>query len=369
MGTDNPKVSAYVPQVLKDRLKQFTEEHSLSESQAVTTILGQYFGIAPALGRLSEGLLAKGVTLAQMEVFEVKLASLTEFVESRFRQLEETISNLGGLPVVQEVEAIIINNAPVAPLNEPLNELSSELLAQPDEHHDSEPINLEKLNSGGLLSEQEEKITVLDNVENIKGSFLTQENIQNTNGDQQENTGNEENQVELLELNMEEIDRPTLSLLGDVEARQVINSASEPMSKLQDELLTEPEAIQKEDDSAKQLSITDETDILLLGDRQPDELESQHQVSETEIGKLPKNLLSGLPVELTLQELASRLGTTAGTLNTKKHKCNGDIEKFYNWLQTKDPDEIRWIESGSRGRNKLYKPSNTSDELLSGLKE
>jgi hypothetical protein len=32
MGTDNPKVSAYVPQSLKDRLKGFREERNISKN-------------------------------------------------------------------------------------------------------------------------------------------------------------------------------------------------------------------------------------------------------------------------------------------------------------------------------------------------
>lgn len=352
MATNNPKVSAYVPQSLKDRLEAFRrEEGNISESFAVAIILAQYFGMEQVINRPSEGTAVGGVTLARMESLEKKLIDLTEFVESRFQQLGEAIKNLSEPPVVQKIEETIINNDPIALSSG----LLSELLTQQHEHNNSDPISHENLNSGSLLSEQGQKTTISDNVEDINGSLLPQEDIQNINGDQQENTGNEENQVEIVELNTEDVDKPALSLLSDVKARQVINSASEPISKLQDELLTEPEAIQKEDNSAKQLSITDETDILLLGDCQPDELESQHQVSETEIGKLPKTLLSGLPTELTLKELASRLGTTTGNLNNKKYECKDDIKKFYDWLQTKDPGKIRWIESGSRGRNKLYK--------------
>jgi hypothetical protein len=77
MGTDNPKVSAYVPQTLKDRLKEFREERDgISESQAVTIILAEYFQMPEALGRSLEGSSVGGVTLARMEALEEKLATL-----------------------------------------------------------------------------------------------------------------------------------------------------------------------------------------------------------------------------------------------------------------------------------------------------
>lgn len=91
MGTDNPKVSAYVPQAIKDRLKQFREEHNLSESQAVTTILAEYFGMTQALGRSPEGLTAEGVTLARMEALEEKLANLVVPLSSIPSELLEKI--------------------------------------------------------------------------------------------------------------------------------------------------------------------------------------------------------------------------------------------------------------------------------------
>ena len=46
MPTENPKVSGYIPQVVFDQLMQFKAERGLSVSQAVTTILEEYFGLA-----------------------------------------------------------------------------------------------------------------------------------------------------------------------------------------------------------------------------------------------------------------------------------------------------------------------------------
>jgi hypothetical protein len=77
MGTDNPKISAYVPQILKDRLKEFREgRDNISESQAVTIILAEYFQMPEALGRSLTGTSVGSVTLARMEALEEKLATL-----------------------------------------------------------------------------------------------------------------------------------------------------------------------------------------------------------------------------------------------------------------------------------------------------
>lgn len=100
MATENPKVSAYVPQAIKDRLIRFREQHNISESQAVTTILAEYFEMTEVLGRSHDGI--AGVTLAGMQAIESKLASFMELVDSRLATLENAIQVKSELPVVQE---------------------------------------------------------------------------------------------------------------------------------------------------------------------------------------------------------------------------------------------------------------------------
>lgn len=48
MPTNNPKISAYVPQYVFDRFKQYEKEQGLSMSQAVAGILIRYFELTPA---------------------------------------------------------------------------------------------------------------------------------------------------------------------------------------------------------------------------------------------------------------------------------------------------------------------------------
>ena len=45
MPTENPKISAYVPQIIYDRFKEFKEERKLSFSQAAIEVFAEYFGI------------------------------------------------------------------------------------------------------------------------------------------------------------------------------------------------------------------------------------------------------------------------------------------------------------------------------------
>lgn len=93
MPTDNPKVSAYVPQVLKDRLTQFRQERDVSESQAVTIILAEYFQMQQEIGRASDGASVGGVTLARMEVLEKQVSEIQSLVEQRFQELSDSIKN------------------------------------------------------------------------------------------------------------------------------------------------------------------------------------------------------------------------------------------------------------------------------------
>lgn len=131
MGTENPKVSAYVPQVMKDRLKEFRKEHNnISESQAVTIILAEYFQMPEVLGRSPERGVIGGVTLARMEALEQGLASFTKSVEQRLQELGKSISKLSELRVDQGGQEAVINS------QQTINQVS-ELLAR------SEAIQLE----------------------------------------------------------------------------------------------------------------------------------------------------------------------------------------------------------------------------------
>ena len=45
MATKNPRVVGYIQPQNHEKLKQFMEEYSVSESKALDLILGEYFGV------------------------------------------------------------------------------------------------------------------------------------------------------------------------------------------------------------------------------------------------------------------------------------------------------------------------------------
>jgi hypothetical protein len=122
MGTNNPKVSAYVPQSIKDRLTEFREERNLSESQAVTIILAEYFQMPEVLGRSLEATGMGGVTLGRMEALEERLLNFAASVEYRLQQLGEEIRGISRpLAVHQATPAQAV----------PESEQNSSLLSEP----------------------------------------------------------------------------------------------------------------------------------------------------------------------------------------------------------------------------------------------
>lgn len=86
MPTDNPKISAYVPQLIFDKFKQFQEERELSMSQTVIVILSEYFGIQECLKGVDRGVEVGGVTLSEF----TKLSVMVHELSGRMELLEES---------------------------------------------------------------------------------------------------------------------------------------------------------------------------------------------------------------------------------------------------------------------------------------
>ncbi len=152
MGTDNPKVSAYVPQALKDRLKEFRDERNgISESQAVIIILADYFQMPEVLGRSPEAVSVGGVTLARMEALEQEFGGFTKLVEQRLQELTESIKRLSEPQVDQSKpqEEVIDSQRAINQFSEPLNSSESVQL----ELH-----QVKEASDGSLLNEPPVKI-------------------------------------------------------------------------------------------------------------------------------------------------------------------------------------------------------------------
>lgn len=254
MGTNNPKVSAYVPQPLKARLNAYRKENNnISESYAVTIILAHYFGMEQMISSTSETI-AAGVTLARIEALEKEVQSLK----------------------------------------------SSEL-----------PSNS------------------LSNLQNLERLVAQIENR-----------------------------------LSSVEAKQ--------SSELNLGLQSEPLEIERKDNSVKQLSILENTEDPSEGDHDQAVSEEVQQVKDSGISEPTEGLPSEpkTDVAFNIDRLAKRLGTTAGYISKVKTRDKDDKQKFLDWIQSKDPDKIRWVEVLSKKRSILYKPADdTLSELLSKLQE
>lgn len=88
MPTDNPKVSAYVPRHVFDKLKEFYEDRKLSMSQAVTLILSEYFEVDPSTKPLHNSISQR------LEDLERKLTQVNELHSRLLSELEERVEDL-----------------------------------------------------------------------------------------------------------------------------------------------------------------------------------------------------------------------------------------------------------------------------------
>jgi hypothetical protein len=131
MATANEKVSGYLPKDLFDLFTNFRKAKDLSASSALIVILSEYFGVDQKVDRQSSLLLTDNfVSKDRFEALENRLSELDKLVEQRFSSLRSEL--LSNLPKHIEAEAISVESSLVSELlDEPLNELPSELLGEP----------------------------------------------------------------------------------------------------------------------------------------------------------------------------------------------------------------------------------------------
>jgi hypothetical protein len=280
MTTDNPKVSAYVPQVLKERLKQFREERGISESQAVTIILAEYFQIPEVLGCSPERGVVGGVTLGRIEVLEERLANFAESVEQRLQQLGEEISRIGGLSVVHQIRPneIIFES-----------EQNDGLLSEPPSQNGDEADNLEvpqEVDSSSLSSEPLNEV-IQEADEEIESNTLVDES----------DTGI------VKQVSAQEVG---LNLQPNGDSQNTEDSSSSPNEPL------------NTDESRLQLNLSGEL---------PFELKSELPIEFSPLNSV---------------KLSRRLGKGDQSVKHMKRKYKDDIEGFVKWIQEKDPDKIAW---------------------------
>lgn len=144
MPTNNPKISAYVPQPIFDRFKKFYEERQLSMSQAIAVILSEYFEIDEQVNhdRLPSGLLTDRLTALEEKVVSLNSYQsemigevLSEFrnLTSRFSVLEQSLDSnnraFNQLSLLENSYHNDHNNTTQS--SEPVSELHSNLLSEP----------------------------------------------------------------------------------------------------------------------------------------------------------------------------------------------------------------------------------------------
>jgi hypothetical protein len=289
MGTDNPKVSAYVPQALKDRLKEFREERdSISESQAVTIILAEYFQMPEVLGRSPEGSQVGGVTIARMEALEERLVDFTASVEHRLQQLGEEIRKIGELSVVHQVTPNEIiseqdNSLPSEP--QVVEEVVEKVDELPIGNQDSEQVvTVGEIQVGSLpielpsaLPKQDGEGEKLEASQEVDNSSLSSELLTQDRQEAEDQVLVENRRVDSNK------SKPELSLLSE----PIDNLISKPLSGkvMAKRLGYHPDSLSKVKTKA-----TDEGFLVLSADKDPDGI--AWKPAKKGRGYLPANELS-----------------------------------------------------------------------------
>jgi hypothetical protein len=309
MGTDNPKVSAYVPQALKNRLKEFRKERNdISESQAVTIILAEYFQMPEVLGRSPENAVAGGVTLGRMEALEEKLTDLATLVDCRLQKLGEEIEKISRLSVVHQVTSVQIvsdGEQDGGLPNEPLKEVPEQTVA----------INAGERNSS--LDEPSSEPPQEQENDTQESSLLSKPPeelaIQPDRGEVGESSSVEE----------------SVNLSGGQEISEVIEVSSTESKLLVDhqEIISDESSVGGEDSSPDSEPPKNREEALLHHSELPFELKS-----EPPIEFLP----------LSSVKLSKRFGKGEQTVKRMRLKYRDDVEKFIEWNRGQDPDKIAW---------------------------
>lgn len=171
MPTENPKISAYVPQAVYDRFKEYQKERGLSMSQAAIEIFAHYFGLkleAPTkefTGELPGKLLKIEQSLEELKNLYIELVTKVDYIKST-----------GGLLEDNTVDSLIDERTEQGELS---NELPSGLLmSEKNEDHSKLPSKLQEVVDelpGNLPSEPQEA------VDELQGNLLSEpQEVQNS---------------------------------------------------------------------------------------------------------------------------------------------------------------------------------------------
>jgi len=175
MPTENPKISAYVPQIIYDRFKQFQEERSLSMSQAAIELFAEYFGIDLSAPQRSTGSL-----LSRLNTLETDLAGLKEayvLLAQRVDSIQSISELLNPTFVHSKPESRLLSELTNKDVLEPSESFikSESLDGLPDElqEKDSSKTIIDSEPTGGLL-EKPLQLPLIEEGENCVSKLLSE---------------------------------------------------------------------------------------------------------------------------------------------------------------------------------------------------
>jgi hypothetical protein len=162
MTTNNPKISAYVPQAVYDRFEQFRKESGLSMSQSAIVIFAKYFGLEDIANGVAGEITTDNSALDRIKILESQVDDLYK----KFSELEDESSSELSSPIVLEETKEASDSLSEDIPSEPLNEL-------PIQKGDTPSLSLDGL-QGELLSEPLAQVQINP----IRGNILARRLIQ-----------------------------------------------------------------------------------------------------------------------------------------------------------------------------------------------
>lgn len=359
MSTNNPKVSAYIPQHIYDSFKSFYEQRGISMSQAVAVIFAEYFGLDSAVDQKSS---TSGLLVERVGLLEQEFADFRELVQKHLQsggamqEKEHLVVRDGGLP-----EAVSSDVA------EPTSITPSELLGNGSLPEPELPEVLENVETSSVEGDLPENAPS-ELVGELKGEPLGDANLPET----------EPAEVKSPEV-IENVETPLVG--GDASENPpgelASNLPNQPLDK--DEL---PENVNPDTLAAQEsLSYPNELLFPAPGNELPipgnthDAEESVEDVASKAKVENPLYNLLGEPLDeikpipgIKLSKL--RFNRSEALIAGKKR--DKSLEEFTQWTKDRDPNGIAWkyVLTPSKG----YVPadelsSEQRDELLIWMRE
>jgi hypothetical protein len=119
MPTNNPKVSAYIPQHIFDCFKAFYEERSISMSQAVAIIFAEYFAVDYQVDQASK--LPSGQILSKLQVLEEKVNIFSNLPNEPISELLSRVNFLSEMVVSLKSRLDAMDQSSLSNQKEPIN--------------------------------------------------------------------------------------------------------------------------------------------------------------------------------------------------------------------------------------------------------